>query len=171
MPSAEPLVLAIDQGTSATKAALVNQAGNVVARGAADLPVRHPHRGWVEQSPAEIWRSLQQSVRLCLGGTDGSRLAGIELSAQRESLLLWDRRTGQTQSPLISCQDQRTASMCREYAPAAAAVRRGSGLPLDPMFSATKARWLLDHADPDRVQASRGDLCLGPVDAWLIPRR
>jgi glycerol kinase len=170
MPPAEPLILAIDQGTSATKAALVNKAGNVVARAAADLPVRHPRRGWVEQSPAEIWRSLQKSVQACLSGTDASRLAGIGLSTQRESLLLWDRRTGQTQSPLISWQDQRTASMCREYAPAAAAVRQNSGLPLDPMFSATKARWLLDHFDPDRTRASRGDLCLGTVDAWLLHR-
>ena len=170
MPPAEPLILAIDQGTSATKAALVNQAGNVVARGAARLPVRHPRRGWVEQSPAEIWRSLQKSVQACLGGTDASRLAGIGLSTQRESLLLWDRRTGQTQSPLVSWQDQRTAPMCREYAPAAAAVRRSSGLPLDPMFSATKARWLLDHCDPDRTRAARGDLCLGTVDAWLLHR-
>ena len=170
MPPAEPLILAIDQGTSATKAALVDQAGNVVARGAAGLPVRHPRRGWVEQSPAEIWRSLQKSVQACLRGTDASRLAGVGLSTQRESLLLWDRRTGQTVSPLISWQDQRTASMCREYAPAAAAVRQRSGLPLDPMFSATKARWLLDHFDPDRTRASRGDLCLGTVDAWLLHR-
>ena len=168
MQPAEPLILAIDQGTSATKAALVNQAGNVVARASADLPARHPRRGWVEQSPAEIWHSLQKSVRACLSGTAASRLAGIGLSTQRESLLLWDRRTGQTLSPLISWQDQRTASMCREYASAAAAVRQNSGLPLDPMFSATKARWLLDHFDPDRTRASRGDLCLGTVDAWLL---
>jgi glycerol kinase len=168
MPPAEPFILAIDQGTSATKAALVNQAGNVVARASADLPARHPRRGWVEQSPAEIWHSLQKSVRACLSGTAASRLAGIGLSTQRESLLLWDRRTGQTLSPLISWQDQRTASMCREYASAAAAVRQNSGLPLDPMFSATKARWLLDHFDPDRTRASRGDLCLGTVDAWLL---
>src|SRR5580693_8418933 len=129
MPPADPLVLAIDQGTSATKAALVNQAGHVVARAAADLPVRHPRRGWVEQSPAEIWRSLTESVQGCLSGIDASRLAGIGLSTQRESLLLWDRRTGQALSPLISWQDQRTASMCREYASAAATIRRSSGLP------------------------------------------
>src|ERR1700722_9572810 len=170
MPPAEPLVLAIDQGTSATKTALVNQAGDVVARGAADVPVRHPRRGWVEQSPAEIWRSLQESVQACLRGTDARRVAGVGLSTQRESLLLWDRRTGETLSALISWQDQRTAAMCREYAAAAATVRKHSGLPLDPMFSATKARWLLDHFDPDRTRASRGDLCLGTVDAWLLHR-
>jgi glycerol kinase len=170
MPGTEPLVLAIDQGTSATKAALVDRAGQVVARAAADLPVHHPHRGWVEQYPAEIWRSVQSAARSCLHGTDPGRLAGIGLSTQRESLLLWDRRTGETLSALISWQDQRTAAMCREYAAAAATVRKHSGLPLDPMFSATKARWLLDHFDPDRTRASRGDLCLGTVDAWLVHR-
>jgi glycerol kinase len=168
MASAEPLILAIDQGTSATKAALVNQVGDVVARAAASVAVHHPQRGWVEQSPAEIWRSLQKSVKDCLSGTDPGRLAGIGLSTQRESLLLWDRRTGETLSALISWQDQRTAVMCREYADSAATVRERSGLPLDPMFSATKARWLLDHFDPDRTRAARGDLCLGTVDAWIL---
>jgi glycerol kinase len=170
MPHAEPLVLAIDQGTSATKAVLVNRAGQVVARAAADVPVRHPRRGWVEQSPAEIWHSLRESVTGCLSGTDQGRLVGVGLSTQRESLLLWDRRTGETRSPLISWQDQRTAPMCREYAPVAATVREHSGLPVDPMFSATKARWLLDQFDPDRARASGGDLCLGTVDAWLLYR-
>lgn len=168
MPPAEPLLLAIDQGTSATKTILVDRAGQVVARGSAGLAVHHPQRGWVEQSPAELWHSLEVSVRACLSGTDPGQLAGLGLSTQRESLLVWDRRTGQPRSPLVSWQDQRTAALCREYAPAAASVRRRSGLPLDPMFSATKARWLLDHVDPDRVQAARGDLCLGTVDAWLV---
>jgi glycerol kinase len=168
MTDAEPLVLAIDQGTSATKAALVNRAGEVVARAAASLPVHHPHRGWVEQSPAEIWHSLQRSVKDCLSGTDPGRLTGLGLSTQRESLLLWDRRTGEAYSPLISWQDQRTAVMCREYTDSAATVRELSGLPLDPMFSATKARWLLDQFDPDRTRAARGDLCLGTVDAWIL---
>src|SRR5258708_37805468 len=107
MPAAEPLILALDQGTSATKAALVNQAGDVVARASAGLPVHHPHRGWVEQSPDEIWRSIARAARDCLSGTDPGRLAGLGLSTQRESLLLWDRRTGETRSPLISWQDQR----------------------------------------------------------------
>ena len=170
MPGTEWLILAIDQGTSATKAALVNQAGEVVARGAADLAVHHPRRGWVEQSPDEIWRSIEESVRACLSAAVPGRLAGLGLSTQRESLLLWDRRTGAALSPLISWQDQRTVALCQEYAPFAATVAELSGLPLDPMFSATKARWLLDRYDPDRTRAARGDLCLGTVDAWLLYR-
>ena len=142
----------------------------MVARGAADVPVHHPRRGWVEQSPAEIWHSVQTSARDCLGAPirPGWPVSGC--STQRESLLLWDRRTGETLSPLISWQDQRTAAMCREYRGAAATVREHSGLPLDPMFSATKARWLLNQVDPDRARACRGDLCLGTVDAWIVHR-
>ena len=170
MPRPEPLILAIDQGTSATKTVLVNRAGDVVARGTAAVGMHHPHRGWVEQSPTEIWHSLHTSARDCLKGADPRQVIGLGLSTQRESVLLWDRRTGQARSPLISWQDQRTAAICGQYAAAAAAIRRGSGLPLDPMFSATKARWLLDHFDPDRTRASRGDLCLGTVDAWLMYR-
>src|SRR5579862_6193536 len=143
MPGTEPLILAIDQGTSATKTALVDAAGDVVARAAADVAVHHPRRGWVEQDPEDIWRSVGESAVACLGGTDPGRLAGIGLSTQRESLLLWDRRTGKAQSPLISWQDQRTAALCQEYAPFAGPVAELSGLPLDPMFSAAKARWLL----------------------------
>jgi glycerol kinase len=170
MPGREPLILAIDQGTSATKAALVDTAGAVVARGTADVRVHHPRRGWVEQSPDEIWDSVEESARACLSGTDTGWLAGIGLSTQRESLLLWDRRTGAARSPLISWQDQRTIELCQEYEPVAASIRAHSGLPLDPMFSAAKARWLLDEYDPDRSAAARGDLCLGTVDAWLLHR-
>src|SRR5580692_7732754 len=170
MSHAEPLLLAIDQGTSATKSALVNRAGDVVARGAAGLAVRHPRRGWVEQSPDELWRSIEESVNACVSGTAHGRIDGLGLSTQRESLLLWDRRTGAARSPLISWQDRRTAAMCQEYAPYAATIREHSGLPLDPMFSAMKARWLLDQFDPDRTRAARGDLCLGTVDAWLLYR-
>jgi glycerol kinase len=170
MPGSEPLILAIDQGTSATKSALVNRAGEVVARGAAGLAVHHPRRGWVEQSPDELWRSIEESVSACLSGTDHGQIDGLGLSTQRESLLLWDRRTGAARSPLISWQDRRTAALCQEYAPLAGTVAELSGLPLDPMFSAAKARWLLDEFDPDRTCAERGELCLGTVDAWILRR-
>ncbi len=170
MHGPEALILAIDQGTSATKTALVNPAGEVVARAAADLAVHHPRKGWVEQSPDEVWRSIEESVSTCLSRAGHDGLIGLGLSTQRESLLLWDRRTGAAQSPLISWQDQRTVALCREYAPFADSVRELSGLPLDPMFSATKAQWLLDQFDPDRARAARGDLCLGTVDAWILYR-
>ncbi|MFD0476174.1 FGGY family carbohydrate kinase [Nonomuraea thailandensis] len=98
----------------------------------------------------------------------GPRVAGIGISNQRESLVLWERRTGEPLGPLLSWQDQRTAGRCHELAGSAELVRSVSGMPLDPMFSALKARWLLDTYDPDRSRA--GDLCLGTVDSWLLSR-
>lgn len=166
------LVLAIDQGTSATKAVLVDQAGTVVARGVAGLGEAHPAPGWVEQSPVELHASATQAVAECLRGQDPHRIAAVGLSNQRESLVLWERATGEPLGPLLSWQDQRTAEECRRLRAAGAdqLVRAVSGLPLDPMFSALKATWLLDTYDPRRVRSGRGELCLGTVDSWLLSR-
>lgn len=170
MPAADPLLLAIDQGTSSTKALLVDSAGAIVAHGSAPLREEHPRPGWVEQSATEIWDSVRGAVTRCLGGIDRARVAGIGLSTQRESLLLWERKNGQPVGPMISWQDQRTIPQCEQLRAQGAAglVQTLSGLPLDPMFSALKARWLLDTYDPDRRRSRRGALCLGTVDAWLL---
>jgi glycerol kinase len=152
-------VLAIDQGTSATKAVLVDAAGEIVARGSAPLRLLTPRPGWVEQDAEEIWASVQAAVAQCLRG--GQAVAAVGLSTQRESLLLWDRRTGEPLGPMLSWQDQRTdLAPLREHAEE---IRAISGLPLDPMFSATKARWLLDAHGRDGV-------CLGTVDSFLLTR-
>lgn len=170
MSTAEPLVLAIDQGTSATKAILVDRRGDIVARGSVPLGLSTPAPGWVEQSAEEIWAGCGQAVAACLDGQDASRVAAIGLSTQRESLLLWDRATGEPLSPLVSWLDKRTAGdpALLRAVPRAELVREVSGLPLDPMFSAPKAAWLLDRYDPDRRRARAGELCLGTVDSWLL---
>ena len=167
-----PLILSIDQGTSATKALLVDGAGAVVAQGASPLGERHPAPGWVEQDALEIWASVQAAVVDCLAGQDPARVVGIGISNQRESLVMWDRRSGDPVSPVISWQDQRTAAACDDYQSPDILdlVRRRSGLPLDPMFSAMKAKWLLDSVDPSRIGAKSGKLCLGTVDSWLLSR-
>ncbi|TYB50552.1 glycerol kinase [Nonomuraea sp. PA05] len=165
---ADPLILAIDQGTSSTKALLVDEAGHVVSRASAPLGETQPRPGWVEQDPEELWRSVRRAVAACVTPALAGRVIGIGVSNQRESLVLWDRRTGEPLGPLLSWQDQRTAAHCRELACDAELVRSVSGLPLDPMFSALKARWLLDTYDPDRRRA--GELCLGTVDSWLLSR-
>ncbi|GII81269.1 glycerol kinase [Sphaerisporangium rufum] len=168
----DPLVLAIDQGTSATKCLLVDAAGRIVARAATPVAVDYPQRNRVEQSPMEIWASVRDAVARCVSGHDPADIAAVGVSNQRESVLLWDRATGLPLGPMLGWQDQRTADACRRLRAAGAgeAVRRISGLPLDPMFSALKARWLLDTYDPDRRRAARGELCLGTVDSWLIWR-
>ncbi|MET0864693.1 MAG: FGGY family carbohydrate kinase [Nakamurella sp.] len=168
----DELILAIDQGTGSSKALLVDRRGEIVAKGSSALTETHPRPGWVEQSLNDIWGSVQNAVSAALAGIDPARVAAVGLSTQRESLVLWDRRTGEPLGPLVSWQDQRTAADCQQLLDAGAGegVRRISGLPLDPMFSATKARWLLDHADPDRTRSRRGELCLGTVDSWLLSR-
>jgi glycerol kinase len=151
-------ILAIDQGTSATKAVLVDPSGAIVARGSAPVALSTPRPGWVEQDAAEIWAGVQAAVAQCVAG---HAVAAVGLSTQRESLLLWDRRSGEPLGPMLSWQDQRTdCTPLREHAEE---IRALSGLPLDPMFSATKARWLLDTYGRDGV-------CLGTVDSYLLSR-
>src|SRR3954447_26820797 len=162
-------ILAIDQGTSATKAVLVDAAGAIVARGSAPVRLSTPRPGWVEQDAEEMWASAQAAVPACV---TGQRVAAVGLSTQRESLLVWDRATGEPVGPMLSWQDQRTRADCEALRArdSHGAVRKTSGLPLDPMFSALKARWLLDRYDPDRTRSRRGALCLGTVDSWLLSR-
>jgi glycerol kinase len=167
-----PAVLAIDQGTSATKAVLVDGAGAIVARASAPVSLSTPRPGWVEQSAQEIWASVQTAVAVCLQGQGASRVAAVALSTQRESLVVWDRATGEPLGPMLSWQDQRTVSDCERLRLAGAdeLVNAVSGLPLDPMFSALKARWLLDRYDPQRTRSRAGELCLGTVDSFLLSR-
>src|SRR3954467_3916066 len=99
------LILAVDQGSSATKALLVSDDGNVVATATTAVSSTFPHPGWVEQEPLEIWLSVQAAVTACLYAAPTARVAAVALTTQRESLLLWDRRTGEPLSPLISWQD------------------------------------------------------------------
>jgi glycerol kinase len=166
------VILAVDQGSSSTKALLVSADGTAVASASAPVSSTYPQPGWVEQSPQEIWDSVRHAVTACLDGMPSARVAAVAFSNQRESVLLWDRQTGEPLSPLISWQDQRTAAACAALLDAGhgPVVRERSGLPLDPMFSATRARWLLDSLDPDRQRARAGALCLGTVDAWLLSR-
>src|SRR5215218_5415276 len=106
----EPVLLAVDQGTSATKALLVDGAGDIVARGAAPVGQAHPRPGWVEQSAIEIWHSVRAAIAACLDGHDASSVAAVGFSTQRESLVLWERATGAPVGPLLSWQDQRTTA-------------------------------------------------------------
>src|SRR5262249_13905448 len=139
----------------------VDTTGTIVARASAPVGLAAPQPGWVEQSADEIWASVRRAVAACLAEHDPARVAGVGLSTQRESLLLWDRATGVPRAPMLSWQDQRPD--CADLSADAERVELLSGLPLDPMFSAAKARWLLDTY-------GRGGACLGTVDSWLLFR-
>ena len=171
----EDLVLAVDQGTSATKALLVDRTGHVRAQASVPVGQTFPRPGWAEQDALEIWRSVQDAVRLALAPLDAAdvdRVAAVGLSTQRESMLLWDRATGEPVGPLLGWQDTRGAALCARLRDEGHAdrVRDLTGLPLDAMFSASKASALLDTYDPDRTRSRSGALCLGTVDSWLLWR-
>jgi glycerol kinase len=167
-----PELLAVDQGTSATKAALVDAGGAVVAQASVPVGMAHPRPGWAEQSAQEIWGSVRSAVAQCLAGRDPASVAAVGLSTQRESLVLWERASGEPLGPMLSWQDRRTAADCERLRAQGAGpyVLATSGLPIDPMFSAPKAKWLLDAHDPGRARSARGELCLGTIDSWLLSR-
>lgn len=156
-------VLAIDQGTTNSKALLVDEGGSVLAQGSAPMGVRSASGGHVEQDADQIWASTSAAIAACLAG--GQRPDAVAISNQRESVLLWSRSTGDAVGPVLGWQDTRTAAWCADHRVDDDLVRRRTGLPLDSMFSAPKLRWLLDN-----VQADPADLCAGTVDSWLIHR-
>ncbi len=155
----EGLVLAIDQGTSSTKCLLVSPGGKVVASGSAPVPIRYPRPGWVEQDAIEILDSVLAGAASCLRDVPRESVTAVGLSSQRESALIWDRRTGKPLGPVLGWQDQRAVSVCDELRGDEGQIRAISGLPLDPMFSAAKLRWLLD-GNPGAL--------VGTVDSWLL---
>ena len=164
------LLLAIDQGTSNTKALLVDQTGSIVARATRALSRTYPQPGWVEQDPRTILLSVQQAIDDVLAQAGPVVVAALAISNQRESVMLWERRGGRPLGPCVSWQCRRSERICAEVRAKGAEtlVRSRTGLPLDPMFSAGKARWLLDHAPDGIARAEKGELCLGTVDSWLL---
>jgi len=167
-----PLILAIDQGTSSTKCLLVNERAEVVGRGQAPVSLETPLPGWVQQDANEVWASARSAVAETLDSASAKRVVAVGLSVQRESAVIWDRRTGEALTPVLSWQDQRTEAVCAALRGAGHApfVRRKSGLPLDPMFSAAKARWLLDRSPTLQARAEAGEICIGTIDAFLLSR-
>jgi len=161
------VIVAIDQGTSATKAIAVDGGGHLLRSVTVPVGQSHPRPGWVEQDAAQILSSARQAVQQLVTQVQAPVL-GVGISSQRESALLWDVTTGQPLGPMLGWQDRRTSAAAAELAEAADLVRQRSGLPLDPMFSALKLSWLLDQVDPDRSRSARGEIAAGTVDSWLV---
>ncbi len=161
------MILAVDQGTSSTKATLFDAAGASVATASVPVVQAHPRPGWVEQDAVEILDGVRRVMAEIAANHD---VEAVALSTQRESALVWDRATGEPVGPMLGWQDRRTAPRGAELATSAARVREVTGLPLDPMFSALKLAWLLDQVDPDRTRSRRGELAVGTVDSWLVTR-
>lgn len=170
--SRPPLLLAVDQGTTNTKALLIDRTGKVVFRTDAPVPLATPPTGFVEQDPLLLWKSVQAVLAAAIGQARalGATVAGLALTNQRETALAWHRSTGDPLAPAISWQCRRSVGVCQSHQAHAAAVRRISGLPFDPVLSATKWAWMLENLPSVQQAAHAGELCLGTVDSWLISK-
>jgi glycerol kinase len=174
MPSpatdAAAAILALDQGTSSTRSIVFDRAGGIAAMAKRELPQSYPQPGWVEHDARRIWADQLATAREALAAARLERVAALGITNQRETTLLWSRATGEPLHPAIVWQDRRTASTCaalREQG-LEAEVRARTGLLLDPYFSGTKLKWLLDHIPGARARAQRGELAFGTIDSWLL---
>lgn len=167
-------VLAIDQGTTSSRAIVFDDALRVVATDQQEFPQHFPHPGWVEHDPEDLWRSTVDTCRgaLARAETGADRIAGIGITNQRETTLVWDAATGRPIHNAIVWQDRRTAALCAKLKSDGheVAVTATTGLLLDPYFSATKVKWLLDNVEGARARAENGELRFGTVDSFLIWR-
>ena len=165
-------ILAIDQGTTSSRAIVFDDAMKPVATAQQEFAQHFPKSGWVEHDPADLWQTTLATCRKAIenAGLTAKDIAGIGITNQRETTLLWDRATGKPLHKAIVWQDRRTADYCRELREAGheAMITARTGLLADPYFSGTKLRWLLETIPDARARAARGELAFGTVDSWLI---
>ncbi len=168
------LILAIDQGTTGTKALLIDAKLRVVAEHSEEFPQHFPKPGWVEHEPDEIFTSVSGAVKGALrrAKRPASAIAAIGITNQRETTVLWDKKTGRPLHRAIVWQDRRTADRCRALKERGLerTIRRKTGLVLDPYFSGTKAAWILDKIRGARRRAERGEILFGTIDTYLLWR-
>jgi len=167
-----PFILALDQGTTSSRAIVFDHAGAIRASAQREFQQIFPRTGWVEHDPREIWSSQIEVARTALlnAGLKASDISAIGITNQRETTVLWDRRTGEPVHNAIVWQDRRTAGFCDELKRAGheELIRNRAGLVVDAYFSGSKLRWLLDHVAGARDRAVRGELAFGTVDTWLL---
>ncbi len=163
-------ILAIDQGTTSSRAIVFDGKMAITASAQEEFPQHFPQSGWVEHDPADLWASVAATCRAAIEKAGNPTIAAIGITNQRETTLVWDRQTGKPIHNAIVWQDRRTADFCRELEAAGHApmITERTGLLVDPYFSATKLKWILDHVDGARDRAEAGELLFGTVDSWLI---
>jgi glycerol kinase len=168
------LILSIDQGTTGTTVVIIDRDLNILTKINKEFPQHYPQAGWVEHNPEEIWDCTLKTIQEALGSgqIDVARLAGIGITNQRETTVIWDRATGQPIHNAIVWQDRRTSPLCDRLKKKGleAKFRKKTGLMLDPYFSGTKIRWLLDNVPLARAKAKKGELAFGTIDTYLIWR-
>ncbi|MFO1186499.1 MAG: glycerol kinase GlpK [Alphaproteobacteria bacterium] len=168
----ERLILSLDQGTTSTRALLIDEAGAVRASEGLELTQFFPADGWVEHDPEEVLNAAGACAKSVMARKRKAGIVAIGITNQRETTVLWDRTTGKALHRAIVWQDRRTAGMCERLKAEGRepAIQERTGLLLDPYFSGTKLAWLLDHMPGARTRAERGELAFGTIDSWLIFR-
>jgi glycerol kinase len=165
-------LLALDQGTSSSRSIVFDEQGRIVAQAQQELPQIYPQPGWVEHDPMEIWRGQLHTAReaLAKAGLKAGDIRALGITNQRETTLVWNRKTGQPIHHAIVWQDRRGESLCSQLREQGHGkmIQERTGLLIDSYFSATKIRWLLDHVAGARDLAQRGELAFGTVDSWLL---
>lgn len=163
-------VLAIDQGTTNTKVCLFDERAAVVAQASRPVPVTFPRAGWVEQDAQVIWQSVADAIADCLTSVPGLTISAVAIANQRESVLLWDRASGRPVGPVIVWQCRRTTDFCETLRERGlqTQIETVTGLTIDPLFSASKLQWLIEHVPGAIRRAEQGELCAGTIDSWLI---
>ena len=168
----EQFILALDQGTTSSRALLFDRAGRIVSVAQREFPQIFPRPGWVEHNPNDIWSSQMAVAREALADANipGRAVAGLGITNQRETVLVWDRRTGVPVYNAIVWQDRRTSAFCDRLKEQgySSMIMEKTGLVTDAYFSASKVKWILDHVEDARQKAMKGYLAFGTVDSWLM---
>lgn len=167
-------ILALDQGTTSSRAILFDEGGKLLAIEQQEFPQNYPRPGWVEHDAEAIWQSQLETASKVLqqASLKPADVAALGITNQRETVVVWDRQTGEPIHPAIVWQDRRTADICNQLREAGheATITEKTGLIIDPYFSATKLAWILDHVDGARPAAEAGKLAAGTIDTWLLYR-
>ncbi|OEF29457.1 glycerol kinase GlpK [Vibrio rumoiensis] len=165
-------IVALDQGTTSSRAVVLDRDANIVCSAQREFTQIYPQAGWVEHDPLEIWATQSSTLveALAKGGLHSDEIAGIGITNQRETTIVWNRSTGKPIYNAIVWQCRRTASICEELKKAGLEeyILENTGLVVDPYFSGTKVKWILDNVEGARQQAEKGELAFGTVDSWLI---
>ncbi len=165
-----PILLALDEGTTNAKAVCLTRDGQMLAKGSHALQVTHPQPAWSEQEAGAILEGIQSAIQQALDAAGPCDIAGIGVSNQRESILLWERATGTPLSPVVIWQCRRSLEICKRLVADGhtEVLQRKTGLPVDPLFPAAKIQWLLHQIPEAHSRAQNGELCCGTIDTWLV---
>ncbi len=163
------IILSIDEGTTNAKAISLDKTGQIISKASKALSVSHPKAAWSEQDPVEIIEAVRFVIKEALAGHD-FKIEGIGISNQRESILIWERKTGKPLTPVVIWQCRRSEALCEKLlqSPMASLIQEKTGLPIDPLFPAAKIRVLLDDIDKGYELAQKGELCAVTIDTWLM---